>query len=143
MRTPEAAGDPLVLYWLSYGYYLAGRLTEALDNAERGYKLARGQGNRHATTLLANNLQLHALLTLDEGRTREYTRVMEEASHLYDSTAYTFFLIAKGLLLSYQGRWKEVAKHAERWMAQTRLAGSYQMATARFIWAVAQLNQCP
>lgn len=131
--------DPLVEYWLSYGFMVTGDQSKAYAVARDGLDVARRQRAATATCLLAGTLVHYELSLLRVGSARSYARLVDDAVDPADATALTRSLVCRALLGGYAGRWKRVLKLCERWMAKVRLAGRYHVATARVFWAEAML----
>jgi len=134
-----AGGDPFVTYWLSYGYLTSGQPSKAYPVAKEGLVQAQHQGNERAVTFLAGSLVHHELGLLHLEAARSYARVLERSIEPTDTPGLSRSLLCRALLGAYVGNWRSVVRLCEQWMAQVRLAGRFQVATARMIWAEAKL----
>ncbi len=135
----SGGGDPLVTYWLSYGFLVSGHRSRSYAIARAGLKEARRSGDSRATALLAASLFHQELGQLREGRARSHARIVRSIVDQSDPTALIRSLVCEALLLGYGGRWEAVTKTCERWLAAVRLTGRFQVATATAFWAEAQL----
>ena len=131
--------DPTVAYWLSFGFLISGDPHQAKALAMDGLAAAEALQNAKAKSLLAASLVHHALAQLDITAARGYGEIVRDAVDPADATALTCSLLCRSLLLGYTGDWQQVQALCEDWMAQVRLAGQFQAATARLIWANASL----
>lgn len=135
----STGGDPVVAFWLSQGFLASGNPARAQAVAKKGLEDAQRRGISSAVALLAAGLVHHELSRLSPRSARSYARLLQEAVDPTDTTALTRSLLCQTLLLAYAGNWRKVLSLCERWMAQVRFAGRYQVATARVIWAEARL----
>jgi len=131
--------DPVLAYWLSYGYAVSGRAGPAYALAKEGLEEARRRGAGEAVSLLARNLFAHDLSYLDLCSAREHARLVEDALDPADPSGLIRLFMCQALLLGYEGRWKAVQRLCRRWSAAARTAGPFQAATARFVGAEARL----
>jgi DNA-binding CsgD family transcriptional regulator len=131
--------DPLVAYWLSYGFLTSGDPARAYAVAKDGLDEARRRGSSNATCLLAASLFHHELSALNADAARSCARTIEDAADPGDTMALVYLLTCKALLWGYAGMWTKVVQACERWMSQVRLAGRYQVANARMYWGEAKL----
>lgn len=135
----DQQNDPIIAFWLSYGFLAIGDTEEAYRTARQGLEIALEGDDRRATGLLAGSLFTHELSRLYAGRARRFLRLVEETTDQNDATTIIRALRCKALYEAYLGRWPEVARLCERWAASVRLVGPYQVGVARLIWAEAQL----
>lgn len=131
--------EPVVAYWLSLGYQAIGDHSTAHAVAKLGLDEAQRSGASNPAALLGASLVIHELSQLNLDSARSYALIVHEAIDSNDATTVARSLVSQAYLMAYQGSWRRVAKLCERWMAELRLAGGYQVATARFIRAEAQL----
>ena len=137
--TDATERDPIVAYWLSFGFLVSGDPPRAREIAKEGLAAATQLGNSKAISLLAGSLLHHDLAHLNITSARSNGRLVRDAAHTADASTLTRSLLCRALLLGYTGDWQQVVKLCEDWMAQVRLAGRFQVATARLIWADATL----
>ncbi|MDP3768327.1 MAG: hypothetical protein Q8S13_09950, partial [Dehalococcoidia bacterium] len=130
-------GDPFVSYWLSYGYLTSGDPDRAYAAARQGLAEASGQGHAGAVVLLAGSLIQQELCRLRPDAAREYSKVLDDAVLPTDTPGLNRSYLCKALVLGYGGRWKQVIGLCDRWMAEMRLAGRFQVAIARLVRAEA------
>ncbi len=132
---------PAAAYWLSLGFFTSGALAKGLAVAKEGLEEARRRGSTRAMTLFASTLFHHDLAQLRVDEARRYARIVKEAAATdsSDSPGLIYSFICDALLAAFSGRWMKVLQLCERWMAKVRLLGPYQVATARVIWAEAEL----
>lgn len=131
--------DPLLIYWLSYGFLTTGDRSTAYHLAEEGLEEAQRKGVPNAICLLAGRLVHRELGQLRLHSARSYARIIERAIETTDTTGLTYLLTSKAVIWAYSGLWKRVLPLCERWMSQIRLAGAYQVANVRVYWAEAKL----
>ncbi|MDZ4278040.1 MAG: AAA family ATPase [Dehalococcoidia bacterium] len=131
--------DPIVTYWLSYGFLVSGDRVRSYATARSGLREARRTSDRRATALLAASLFHQDLAQLRPGRARSYARAMRRVTDRSDPTAMIRLLLCEALLLMYGGEWKTVLETCESWLSMVRLAGRFQVATASAVWAEARL----
>jgi DNA-binding CsgD family transcriptional regulator len=131
-------GDPLVAYWLSYGFMATGDRERAYTIAKTGFSDARRRGASSAVALLGGNLVLHELCRLQPKAARSYSRAVKGAIDPTDTTSHVRSLISEAWIFAYSGDWKRAELHCQDWMAQVRLAGRFQAATARVFWSEAR-----
>ena len=132
-------GDPYVAYWLAFGFYTTGDFARALDVAKKGLEIAKLRGSSRAVSLLAGNLVLYELNSLRASSAWSYSRLAKEAADPNDTPTVVRYFVCQAWLLGYAGRWSEVQQLCDQWMAEVRLAGRFQVGTARFIRAEASL----
>jgi len=131
--------DALVTYWLSYGFLVTGDRARSYALAKSGLREAMRMSDARATTLLAASLFHQDLARLRTDLARSYARTIRRATDRSDPTATIRSLLCEALLLAYGGHWEKVSTVCESWLSTVRLAGRFQVATASFVWAEAQL----
>jgi DNA-binding CsgD family transcriptional regulator len=131
--------DPSASWWLSHGLLMLGDLEAALRVGERGMEEARRRGLNATAALLASGLVISDLGMLNAPGARERLAVVEEGTDPCDSTGRISLLIAQAAVFSYLGKWEKLADLAEEWTADFRLAGAFQVATARMASGAARL----
>ncbi len=132
--------DPVVAFWLSHSYLMIGRPSQALSMLRSGFEEATKRGNPRAIMLLSNSLASHYICVLDVDAASSHIARAEQAIAPGDVTSLPQWWSIKGYLFGYLGQWENVIETCETWMAKTRLAGSYQTAFARLVWAEAQFE---
>ena len=138
-RMLEDTRDPLVAYWISYGYFTSGVPAKGYAIAKDALAEAQRRGVDNSTALLAWTLFHCELSQLRLRAAQRYARLLREAAaNSSDSVTVTNSFLCDVLLLAYAGKWREVMRLCERWMSRVRLLGPYQLATGRVIWAEAQ-----
>ena len=131
-------GDPLVAYWLSYGFMATGDRERAYAIAKTGFSDARRRGASRAVALLGGNLVLHELCRLQPTAARSYSRAVKGALDPTDTTSQIRSPISEAWIFAYSGDWKRAERLCQDWMAQIRLSGRFQAATARVFWSEAR-----
>jgi DNA-binding CsgD family transcriptional regulator len=131
--------DPLVGYWLSYGYVTSGDLDRAYELANESYAEAvRQQDATAARSLLARSLLAHELGRLNPAAAGPYLADVEATVDASDPMSEVRLLVARAYVHAYRGEWRKVAKLCEAAMGRARLIGPYQLALVRTFWAEAQ-----
>ena len=130
--------DPVTAFWASSVFASVGNDARAYEVTKLGLEKAMQRRARHTAALLAGNLVMAELARLRLPEARQYARVVEDGAEQAEPPAYIRALLCRALLAGYVGHWTRVASLCERWMASVRLAGPYQAATARIIWAEAR-----
>ncbi len=130
--------DPLVAFWLSHSYLMIGRPSQSLSILRSGFEEATRRGSSRAITLLSMSVASHYLCVLDIDAAISHIARAEQAIAPEDATNLPHLWSIKVYLFGYLGQWKQLLETCETWMARTRLAGSYQTAFARLVWAEAQ-----
>ncbi len=128
---------PDVAHWVSFTLTVAGRLEESRAIALEGLRAAQDDDDPAYKAMLAGSLSQMALAVLDLAKAREFLAVVEENCSPADTIAVVRALLCRSLLESIQGEWASVVSTCERWQEKVRLAGSFQLATARLIHAEA------
>lgn len=133
----ERAGRlrPVVAYWSSYAFSIDGDPDAAARMAERGIESADGLDQPYVS-LLHGALAQTQLARLESAAAEDHVRILE-ASEEADPVARVRTLLCRTLLESLHGNWAAVISECERWSAEVRRAGKFQVATARVIWAEA------
>lgn len=135
----DSGRNPTAAYWLSLGFLITGDPSTARAVARQGFRAAQRSGQSLGVAHLAASLVVHELSQLHVDPARSYVQVVKDAVDPTDATTLIRSLACEAYLLGYEGSWGAVARLCERWMAQVRLVGRYQAATARFVWAEAQV----
>lgn len=136
---PNSHVDPIVAYWLAYGFLVSGDEARAHAISAEAIEEAQRTGNVRAITLLAGGRIQYELTHLRPAQAEHYAQVLEAAVDTTDAATLSQSLLSRALVLGYAGRWHQVKELCECWMGQVRLAGRFQVATARLIWAEAAL----
>lgn len=131
----QFGGDPLLTFWMAYGYLINGEPDRAYQTAKEGLAEAEELRRPDAIAFLAGSLVFHELSRLNPDAARRYVRVAEESVIAMDTPALSRLFVCKSLLLAYGGAWHDVTGECRRWMSEVRLAGKFQLATARVILA--------
>ncbi|MBI4570587.1 MAG: AAA family ATPase, partial [Chloroflexi bacterium] len=134
---PGGHADPMVGYWLAFGFLVSGEEARGHEVAVQAFEEARRTNSARAITLLAGGLIHNELTHLRPDMAEYYSRILEAAVDATDVAALSQSLLSRALVLGYSGRWQEVLELCEQWMGRVRLAGTFQVATARLIWAEA------
>jgi DNA-binding CsgD family transcriptional regulator len=134
---PGGHADPMVGYWLAFGFLVSGEESRGHEVAVQAFEEARRTNSSRAITLLAGGLIHNELTHLRPDMAEYYSRILEAAVDATDVAALSQSLLSRALVLGYSGRWQEVLELCEQWMGRVRLAGKFQVATARLIWAEA------
>ncbi len=132
----ESAG-PEVCYWASYAYTAIGSQRRSARLASIGLERATRDGDTVYGSLLAGLLVHTEIMSLRYERAARLVALQESALNLRDPVAFARTMISRSLLEAYSGNWDRVIRVCERWMAEVRLAGDFQLATARLTWAEA------
>ena len=130
--------DARIDYWLAYGLRRAGDRDEAKIIALRGLEHAERNEDVHGAIVMAASLANVELATLRLEQADEYIARVERLVSQAGTAALMVMLETKAYQLGLRGQWQEVAKLCEKTMARLRLAGSYQVASAKVLWAEAQ-----
>ncbi|MEX2159541.1 MAG: AAA family ATPase [Dehalococcoidia bacterium] len=128
-----AQDDPNIEYWRSYVHLTAGNPDKAFEIASRALDVAKRQGSLQAVALLAGTLFHHHLAELNRSRARELAKLVHQSTVPSDTSGLIYGIVCDTLLHGYFGEWARAAKACQRAIDRTRLAGSYQAATARFL----------
>ena len=131
--------DPKVAYWLAVGFGSSGQPGKAREVTTEGFAGAQRREDAAALGLFARSLVDQELGRLQLDSARAYGRIVETAVDPADGMTLIRSLVSRTHIFSYAGRWDRVRRLCERWMAQVRLSGPFQVASARVIWAEAQL----
>lgn len=140
LRAAHRIPDAQLAFWLSEGFRRVGRTARALAVARRGLEEAQHR-DPTGTVLLAATLSHMELTALRLPAARRYAAIVESATERVDAAALAIALQCQAFLLGYLGQWPRVSQLCEHWMVRVRLAGRYQVANARFLWAEAQFAQ--
>ncbi len=143
--TDEAGvSDARIDFWLSYGLQRAGDRERGVAVAKRGLRSAELAEDVHGTVMLAGELARIELTDLRPAAAEPYVSKMQSLADQADTTALMMILQTQVYHLGYAGSWQRVAEFCESMMGRVRLAGSYQVATARVFWAEAQaaMGEC-
>ncbi len=132
--------DPMILYWLNYGFLTAGDPERSFRLAERGLQIAVEQSSARGICLLGGSLVHHELSRLNLTGARKASALINDHADDSDSTSLVISFLCRALTLAYSGRWRRLLTLSEKWMSAVRLAGPYQVATARIFWAEAMLG---
>lgn len=140
IRATDAVGssDPRIDFWLSYGLRRAGDSVMARKIAERGLLQAESANDSHGTVMLAGTLARTELAGLNPAAAGAYISRMNAAAGHADTASILMLLEVQAYYLGYVGDWLRLTELCETTMAKLRLAGSYQVASARVLWAEAQ-----
>ena len=137
--TDEAGvSDARIDFWLSYGLRRAGDRQRGVAVAKRGLMHAERNEDVHGTIMLASELARTELTDLRLSAAESYISKMESLVDKADTTALMMTLEVQAYQLGYVGKWSRLVQLCEAMMGRVRLAGSYQVATARVFWAEAQ-----
>ncbi len=131
--------DPLVAYWLAFGFLTSGNSSRGYEVAQDGLAEAQRRGNAQAACLLAGFLANHELNQLHGDAAWSYLRIVQKHVDPGDTTALIRSLVCEAWLAGYAGKWHDVIRLCEHWTAQVRLAGRYQVATASVVRGEAKL----
>lgn len=136
----DAAGghDPRIDMWLAYGLRMSGEKDAGKAVAERGLQRAEKDKDAHGAIMLAGSLARGELLDLRPDEAQAYVHKMESLAGEADTAGIMMTLEVQAYHLGYVGDWLRLAKLCETTMARLRLAGSYQVASAKALWAEAQ-----
>lgn len=140
LRAAHHVPDAQLAFWLSEGFRRVGKTTRSLAVARGALEEARGR-DPTGTVLLAATLSHMELTRLRLAAAQRYAAIVEGATARVDAGSLTVALQCQAFLLGYLGEWPRVSELCEHWMARVRLAGRYQVANARFLWAEAQFAQ--
>jgi DNA-binding CsgD family transcriptional regulator/tetratricopeptide (TPR) repeat protein len=135
----EGGCHPSVAWWLGHGLLMVGDIKAAREVGEQGIEEARKRGAVAIASLIASGLLFGDLgmLNIDAARTR--LTVVEEGTNAYDSIGRISLLVAQTAVLGYSGKWQKALELTEEWIGEFRLAGPYQVATARMTSAASRL----
>ena len=137
--TDEAGvSDARIYDWLEYGLRRAGDRAGAKAVGLRGLEHAERNDDAHGAIAIAGSLAKGELIELKLAASDRYVERVEKYANQADTGALMILLETKAYQLGLRGLWQEVAKLCERTMAKLRLAGSYQVASSRVLWAEAQ-----
>ena len=106
--------------------------------AERGLLRAEKNDDAPGAIMLAGVLACVELVDLRLEPSKAYASRMETFADQADTTALMMTLEVQAYQLGYVGEWQRLAKLCQTTMARLRLAGSYQVASAKVLWAEAQ-----
>ncbi len=138
MTQGTGMSDARIDYWLAYGLRRAGDRAGAKAVGMRGLEHAERNDDVHGAIVLAGSLANAELIELKLAASNEYMARVDRFAGQADTGALMILLETKAYQLGYRGQWQEVAALCESTMARLRLAGSYQVASAKVIWAEAQ-----
>ncbi len=128
---------PFVAFWAAVGFTAMGDVGRAVPALNDGLEIARADGDRYWAGLLASLRLQGELATLQSGKFEALLADINSLPEPKDAATLAREMVSRTLVLAYQGRWAEVLGAAESWMSQVRLAGKFQVATARLVWGEA------
>lgn len=131
----EVGLTPDVAYWASFAFSVSGDPDAAAAMAERGLSVATESDATYASLLNGALAQIH-LSRLDLESAAAHVEKLEALDD-HDPVSQVRTLLCRALIESFAGRWSRVVAECDRWSAEVRLAGKFQVATARVIWAEA------
>ena len=134
----SGSDDSRIDYWLAYGLRMTGESEAGRMVAERGLLRAEKDNDAPGAIMLAGVLACVELVDLRLKSAKAYVSRMETFADQADTTAHMMTLEVQAYQLGYVGDWLSLAKLCETTMARLRLAGSYQVASAKVLWAEAQ-----
>ncbi len=135
----QGGSNPTAAVWLSHSYLIVGHPSRAYEVAIRGLDEAQRRGAANVTALLASSLLVDDLATLNLDAARNHIRLVRESTSPHDVAGRISLLACEAYLHGYMGQWRKVYESTEHWTGDLRLAGSYQVATARMFGAAALL----
>jgi DNA-binding CsgD family transcriptional regulator/tetratricopeptide (TPR) repeat protein len=135
----EGGCDPAVSWWLSHGLLMVGDLTRAHEIGEQGLAEAQRRGATSTAALLATGLLVSDLGILDDQAAKDHLRIVEDCTAHHHVAGRITLLLSQAYVYGYTGKWREILELTNEWVADFRLAGTYQVATARMIAATAYL----
>jgi DNA-binding CsgD family transcriptional regulator/tetratricopeptide (TPR) repeat protein len=137
----DACGDcdsaPEIAYWTMYGLALAGDHAGAVRAGRRGYQAAMRAGQGRLVSLLGCLLVQESLSYLEGEAAVEILGEMAPTAAPRDPPVLSAELVANCFVRGYEGNWQEAADLCRRWVSEVRLAGRFQVATARMLWGEA------
>ncbi len=129
---------PAVGHWASLALSSLGDQRRSARLANVALDSARGRGDVLYVSMLAGTLAHIEVMNLRRARAEELVTLLESAPAPRDVASVTRTLLSRALLEAYAGNWQRVVRVCERWLGEVRLAGRFQQATARVIWAEAK-----
>lgn len=135
----EGGRHPSAAWWLGHGLLLVGDLAASLQIGEEGIEEARRQGATGTAALIASGLLASDLGMLGIDAARQRLKIVEDGTNAYDSGGRISLLNRQACVLGYSAQWRKVLELTNEWTADFRLAGAYQVATARMTAAAAHL----
>lgn len=130
---------PQVAFWTSVGWATLGEADQARSVINEGLERARQTRDRHWSGLLASLLLQGDMILLKAENFDALVRDIAAMPEPKDAATLAREMVSRTLVAGYQGRWDDVMGYAETWMSQVRLAGRFQLATARLTWGEAAL----
>jgi DNA-binding CsgD family transcriptional regulator len=130
---------PEVSFWAASGYAVLGDHEAARGAAREGLTTAREIGDAEGVAQLASLLVQGELSRLRAAEAKGLLELLVTGQTGRSASQLARRLLSVCLVLGYEGRWNLVLDVCDRWAAEVRLAGRFQVATVRMVWGEALL----